>query len=160
MQSWHLAQVNVAQMKGPLDHPVLETFVARIDEMNAVADQSPGFVWRLIEDSSDASYVRPFEDPTILFNVSVWESPEALREYVYKSKHVEMIRDRHQWVLDEDGSWNVMWWIPQGRLPSVEEAKERLAHFQARGATPFAFDFQNVFPPEPLSCENVESSSG
>jgi heme-degrading monooxygenase HmoA len=93
----HLAQVNIARMKGPLESPVMAGFVARLDKINALADGSPGFVWRLQTGEGNATYLRPYDDDRILFNLSVWESIEHLREYVYRSAHVEVLRNRHEW---------------------------------------------------------------
>lgn len=138
----HLAQVNVAQMRGPLDDPIMAGFVARIAEINSIADASPGFVWRLIENPEADDYVRPFEDSSILFNLSVWESMDALRNFLYRTSHVELIRQRHEWV--EDGSsWVALWWIEEGHVPTIAEAKERLEQLQANGDCDFVFSLKS-----------------
>ncbi|HEY7816818.1 MAG TPA: DUF3291 domain-containing protein, partial [Vicinamibacteria bacterium] len=93
----HLAQVNIARMIDDLDSPVMSGFVARLAEINALADGSPGFVWRLQTDQGDATYLRPYDDDRILFNLSVWEDVETLRQYVYRSAHRELLRSRRQW---------------------------------------------------------------
>src|SRR6185295_17551986 len=100
--SFHLAQVNIGRIKAPLDSPIMAPFVARLDEINALADRSPGFVWRLQTDAGNATYLRPYDDDRILFNLSVWQSVEALRDYVYKSAHIEVIRAKHDWFTDMD----------------------------------------------------------
>jgi hypothetical protein len=144
----HLAQVNIARMKGPLDSPLLAGFVARLDEINALADRSPGFVWRLQTSEGNATYLRPYDDDRILFNMSVWEGIEPLRAYVYGSSHVELLRHRHDWFSRFEGVYSALWWVPQGHLPSIDEAKKRLAHLAEKGPTPYAFSFKDSFPPD------------
>lgn len=124
-------------------------FVARLDEINALADAAPGFVWRLEE------HKLPVPDPTaqafatagIVLNLSVWESLETLRHYVYRTAHQELLKDRREWFERFDGPWVALWWVPAGHLPSVAEAKDRLDHLRADGPTEFAFSFQKPFPP-------------
>lgn len=145
--SFHLAQVNIGRMQGPLESPVMAGFVARLDEINALADRSPGFVWRLQTEAGNATYLRPYEDERILFNLSVWQSVEALRDYVYRSAHAELLRGRQQWFTRLDGAYLALWWVPAGHVPSIDEAKARLAHLDAHGPTPFAFTLKVAFPP-------------
>ncbi len=140
-----LAQVNIARMRAPLESETMAGFVARLDEINALADRSPGFVWRLQEDGN-ATSLRPFDDDSILVNMSVWESVEALRDYVYGSAHVEVLRKRQDWFTRFESAYAVLWWIPAGHIPTVEEAKERLAHLDRHGPTPWAFTFKAPFP--------------
>jgi hypothetical protein len=144
----HLAQVNIARMKAPLESPVMAGFVARLEEINAVADGSPGFVWRLQTEKGDATYLRPYEDERILINLSVWESLEHLRDYVYGSSHKELLRQRQSWFEKFEGVYLALWWVPKGHTPSVDEAKKRLAHLAEHGPTPYAFTFRAVFPPD------------
>jgi hypothetical protein len=155
----HLAQVNIARMKAPLESPLMAGFVARLDEINALADQSPGFVWRLQTKEGNATYLRPYDDDRILFNLSVWESLEHLREYVYRSAHVEVLRNRQAWFTKADGPSAALWWVPGGHRPSIDEAKKRLATLAAHGATPFAFDFKVTFPPDPLVLQATDWSA-
>ena len=145
MTKYHLAQVNIARMKAPLDDPAMAEFVARIEEINAVADRSPGFVWRLQTSAGDATYLRPYEDDRILFNMSVWQTIEALREYVYRSGHAEVLRQKHQWSEPFTGAYLALWWVPDGHIPGIDEAKERLAYLDAHGPTQFAFNFRTIF---------------
>ena len=143
----HLAQVNIARMKAPLDSPVMAGFVARIDEINALADRSAGFVWRLQTGEGNATYLRPYDDDRILFNMSVWESIEHLRDYVYRSMHVEVLRSREEWFTKFDSAYLALWWVPAGHRPSIDEAKKRLAHLADHGPTSFAYNFKVTFPP-------------
>src|SRR5262249_31403837 len=113
----------------------------------AEADRSPGFVWRLQTPDGDATSIHAFDDPMILVNMSVWESAEALKEFVYRSGHIGPLRDRLKWFEKPARDSMAMWCIAAGRIPTVEEAKERLEHRRAHGDTEFAFSFQNVFAP-------------
>jgi len=144
----HLAQVNIARMKAPLESPVMAGFVARLDEINALADRSPGFVWRLQTEEGNATYLRPYDDERILFNLSVWDSLEHLHDYVYGSRHVELLRQRQEWFERFDGMYVALWWVPEGHVPSVDEAKKRLAHLAEQGPSPYAFTFRSAFPPD------------
>jgi heme-degrading monooxygenase HmoA len=144
---FHLAQVNIARMRAPLESPLMSGFAARIKEINELADGSPGFVWRSGV-ATDESYLRPYEDDTILFNLSLWESVEHLHDYVYRSAHRELWQNREQWFHHSDEATLALWWVGAGHLPSVQEAKERLEHLRVHGETPFAFSFRKVFAPE------------
>ena len=142
----HLAQVNIARMRGPLDSAVMAEFVARLDEINALADGSPGFVWRLQTDAGNATALRPYDDQLILINMSVWETPEALRDYVYRSSHAGVMRQRRAWFERFDGMYYALWWVHAGHIPSIEEAKQRLDELRAYGDGPRAFSFAKIFP--------------
>ena len=141
-----LAQANIARMKAPLDDPAMAGFVSQLERINAVADASPGFVWRLQTEDGDATALRAFEDERILFNMSVWESLEALHAYVYRGEHVGPLRDRRLWFEPLEGPPLVLWWIEAGHTPTVEEAKERLRTLADTGPTPEAFTFRRPFP--------------
>lgn len=144
----HVAQINIGRILGPLEGPVMAGFVARLDEINALADGSPGFVWRLQTDAGNATYLRPYDDERMIINMSVWESLEALRDYVYRSRHAELLRQRGDWFEKLETPVVAMWWVPAGHIPSVDEGKKRIAHLQEHGPTPFAFSFRTTFPPD------------
>jgi hypothetical protein len=144
-----LAQVNVAQAAAPLDSPVMAGFVERLDEINALADGSPGFVWRLQDGTGNAAYLRPYDDDRIIFNLSVWQGIEPLHDFVYKTAHAPVMRRRQEWFGKFPGAYVALWWVVEGHRPSVDEAKARLAHLDHHGPTPFAFTFKNRFPPGP-----------
>lgn len=148
MNTYQIAQVNIARMRGPLDSALMATFVARLDEINRLADRSPGFVWRLQapDGNAPATYLRPYEDDRILFNMSVWNSIEHLKHFVYRSMHVELIRHRAEWFEKFQGAYSALWWVPIGHIPSIDEAKKRLEYLERNGPTQFAFTFQKVFP--------------
>src|SRR5262245_27762198 len=131
---FQLAQGNIARMRAPLESEVMEGFRSELARINAIADASPGFVWRLQSEQGDATAIRAFDDPLILFNMSVWESLEALHEYVYKSDHVGPLRKRRVGFAALAGRASlVLWWLPAGHVPTVAEAVERLAWLDARG---------------------------
>ena len=142
----HLAQLNVARLAHPLDHPDMEAFVSALDAVNAVADDAPGFVWRLQEvEIGNATDIRPWGDDMIV-NLSVWASAEALRSYVFAPGHVEVLRRRREWFVPMDSPHLVLWWVPAGHRPSLSEAGERLARLAADGPGPSAFALRTLFP--------------
>ncbi|HYR28457.1 MAG TPA: DUF3291 domain-containing protein [Thermoanaerobaculia bacterium] len=148
MPEFHLAQINIATMREPLDSPVMEGFVSRLAEINALADTAEGFVWRLQTPEGDATYLRPYDDDRILVNLSVWKSVDALKSYVYRTAHAELLRDRRQWFEQFKGAYLAMWWVPAGHLPGVDEAKKRLEHLSVHGPSQFAFNFKSLFAPD------------
>jgi hypothetical protein len=143
----HLAQVNIARMKVPLSEPSMAGFVGRLDEINALADRTPGFVWRLQTAAGKATDLRPYEDDLIIVNLSVWESIEDLQAFVYRTAHIEVLGKRYEWFEKFEAAYVALWWVPAGHIPSVDEAKERLAHLAEHGPTPFAFTFHVRFQP-------------
>ncbi len=144
--SHHLAQLNVGRILEPLDTPRMKDFVDNLDRINALAESTPGFVWRLIgEGTNDATSLRPFPDDTLLVNMSVWDGFDHLREYVYKTAHVEFLRRRKEWFELMNQPIYVLWWVPAGHIPTVFEAKDRLDHLVAHGPTQHAFTFQTAF---------------
>jgi hypothetical protein len=146
---FHIAQVNVGRIRGPLDGSVMAGFMQRLDEINALADRSPGFVWRLQTNEGNATYFRPYEhDDQILLNMSVWESIEALKNYVYRTAHAELLRHRQEWFEKFAGVYMALWWVPAGHVPGIDEAKKRLVHLDKHGPTQYAFTFKNVFQPD------------
>jgi hypothetical protein len=148
MTAYHLSQVNLGRVKAPVDDPLMSDFMNALDEINALAERSAGFVWRLQTAEGNATDFRPYDDDRILLNMSVWESVEALKNYVYRSAHAEYLRRRHEWFEVFQGVYAALWWVPAGHVPSIEEARERIAHLDAHGPTPFAFTFQTAFAPD------------
>lgn len=145
---WHLAQLNIAHPLAPLDDAKMAGFVRGLAEINALADAAPGFVWRLRdEDGQDATSLRPY-GPDILVNMSVWESVEALRAFVYQGPHLESLRRRREW-FDYAGieAHLVLWWVPAGRIPTVDEAHDRLELLVRKGPGPDAFTLRKPYPP-------------
>ncbi len=142
----HLAQINIGRMKAPLDAPSMAGFVTWLDIVNAIADGSSGFVWRLQTAEGDATSLRPYADDRILVNMSVWESLETLSTFVFDGLHRQVLRQRRQWFERFEGIYTALWWAPAGHVPSVEEAKERIEYLAANGPTPHAFTFKEHFP--------------
>src|SRR5207249_4309050 len=122
---FHLAQVNIGRVRAPLDDPIMEGFRSQLDVINTLADRSPGFVWRLQTEQGNAMAIRPFDDERMAINMSVWESLETLQQFVYRSAHVEPLRDRQQWFEPIEGPILALWWIPAGHVPTVAQAIER-----------------------------------
>ncbi|HKA00832.1 MAG TPA: DUF3291 domain-containing protein [Candidatus Solibacter sp.] len=148
MNKYHVAQVNMGRIKAPVEHPSMAGFMSRLDELNGLADRSPGFVWRLQTDAGNATYFRPYpEDDRILLNMSVWEDIESLKHYVFRTVHAELLRQRHEWFEKFAGTYTALWWVPAGHRPSIDEAKKRVAYLDAKGPSEYAFTFQKTFPP-------------
>lgn len=143
---FHLAQVNVGRLLAPIDDPLIADFVAQLDAVNALADASPGFVWRLKDESGNATAIPAFDDPRMIVNMSVWESLDALRDYVYRSDHTKVLTRRRDWFEKLDRPHMALWWIPAGTLPTVEDAKRRLRILAERGPSADAFTFRDRFP--------------
>lgn len=142
---YHLAQINVARAKGPADSPEMAVFYANLDRINSLAEQAPGFVWRLQSDSGNATDIIVTEDPLFLINMSVWESVEALRSYVFQSEHRTFLKRRKEWFEKYDGAYTALWWVPAGHIPTTEEGMERLAELERNGPTQHAFSFASIF---------------
>ncbi|MGH7515528.1 MAG: DUF3291 domain-containing protein [Gemmatimonadales bacterium] len=140
-----LAQVNIGRTRGEMSDPVMAEFVSRLAEINALADRSPGFVWRLQTEDGDATAVRPYEDARILINLSVWSDLASLRNYVYRSDHAEVMRRRRDWFERLERVYVALWWVPAGHRPPVAEAVARLAHLERHGPSAFAFGLTQPF---------------
>ncbi|HEY6372877.1 MAG TPA: DUF3291 domain-containing protein [Candidatus Sulfotelmatobacter sp.] len=133
MANYHIAQVNIGRVRAPV---------------NALADRSPGFVWRLQTSVGNATYFRPYsEDDRILINMSVWENIAALRHYVYRTAQAELLRQRESWFEKFSGTYLALWWVPAGHRPGMDEATKRLAHLEKHGPTQFSFTFIIIFEP-------------
>jgi hypothetical protein len=143
---FHLAQINIARLIAPIDDPRISGFVSQLDAINAVADRTPGFVWSLQSDSGNATDIAYCDDPFVIVNMSVWESVEALRNYAYGSEHIKVFRDRARWFEKMEKPNYCLWWVPIGHRPTVAEGRDRLTHYQERGATPYSFWFSQCFP--------------
>lgn len=144
----HLAQVNVARLRAPLHSAALADFVAALAPVNALADRATGFVWRLQDDAGDATGIPVPGDPALIVNLSVWESLDVLRAFVYDGQHREVMRRRRLWFHRMAEAYQVLWWVPAGHRPGLAEAQERLTALRARGSTPVAFTFARPFGPD------------
>lgn len=143
MNQWELAQLNIAQPLAPLDSPVLADFMANLDRINSLADESSGFIWRLKDELGDATgFNQPFGDDMII-NMSVWTSIEALHDYVYQSDHIQVMRRRKDWFEASKNVSAVLWWVPQGHIPDLFEAQAKLNLLAQIGPSQDAFTFKN-----------------
>jgi hypothetical protein len=142
---WQLAQLNVGRILAPIDSPQLADFVNQLAEINALAEASPGFVWRLAGASGNATDLRADDDADLLVNMSVWTSAEALFDFVYKSMHTKVMARRREW-FEKMAVMQVLWWVPTGHIPTIAEAMARLRLLEARGPSPEAFTFKQRYP--------------
>lgn len=142
----HLAQINIGRLVAPIDDPRIADFVAALDPVNALAEAAPGFVWRLKSDGGNATDIVYSDDPLVIVNMSVWQSMEALKSYVYTGGHTEVLRSRARWFEKMSKPHSCLWWIPEGHMPTVAEGRESLEHYQTNGPTARAFWFSQPYP--------------
>jgi Domain of unknown function (DUF3291) len=143
-----IAQLNIGRLRAPLDHPSIDGFRLNLDRINALAERSPGFVWRLQDDSGNATNIKLFEDELEIINLSVWESIDALADFAYRSAHVELLRRRREFFEVPSELILCLWWVPDGTIPTAQEAIGRLEHLRRHGPTPIAFTFRRRFDPD------------
>ena len=146
MTDYHLAQINIAHFRLEPDDPHIAAFTAKLDEVNALADESPGFIWRLQGEEGNAMALRVFDDPNALINMSVWASVEALFEYTYKTAHTKIMSRRKEWFGRLENASMALWWVPAGHIPGPQEGHDRLEHLIQNGPGPDAFTFKQKFP--------------
>jgi hypothetical protein len=145
--AFHVAQVNLGRTRGPVDSELMREFMEALDPVNAVADQSPGFVWRLQTEEGNATALHVFDDDGLIVNMSMWESIEALRAFVYSTPaHLHVMKRRREWFERMD-VYLALWWVPAGHIPTLAEAEERVTLLSAIGPSPEAFTFRRHFPP-------------
>ena len=157
MSRYHLAELNIAIARGDPDSPVMAEFMDALDRINALAESSPGYVWRLQTDEGNATAYRAFDDERTLLNLTVWEDVDGLADFVYRSGHTEIMRGRAKWFERMVEAYLVAWWVPAGHHPTVAEAEERLRHLRANGPTSYAFTLRRSFPPPGESGERDEA---
>lgn len=145
MSQFHLAEINIGRLRAPIDDPLIADFKNNLGRINALAEASPGFVWRLTGEGDDATDIAAFDDPLMAINMSVWESPAALGAYVYRSDHIAIMRRRAEW-FEKMEVFMALWWVPVGHQPTPEEGIARLETLRRRGPSPDAFTFKTVFP--------------
>ena len=144
--NYHIAQFNVARMIASLDDAVMRGFVDGLEPINTMADEGPGFIWRLKDDGGAATSIQVFEDEAILVNMSVWESMDALKEFVYRSAHLGFLRNKKAWFQPLAEPSLVLWWVRGGHIPTIAEGKQRLELLRTRGPSSEAFTFSQSFP--------------
>ena len=144
---YELAQINIGIIRGPMDSPIMAEFAANLARINALADTSPGFVWRLQTEAGDATAIRPFENENMLLNMSVWQDLDSLVQFVYRSGHSAIMRRRREWFERMSEAYLALWWVPRGHRPTIAEALARVEALRSRGPHPQAFTFRHTFPP-------------
>lgn len=148
MNKYHLAEINIGYARYSTDAPDMKDFLSRLNEINLLAEQSPGFVWRLQTDEGNAIDIHVFDDDKVLINLSVWKSIVDLKKYIYEGAHLEMLKLKDQWFEKIDTAYYALWWIPEGHQPDIVEALSRLSYLNEYGPTPEAFTFNKTFEPE------------
>ncbi len=143
-ETMHLAQLNVGRLQYPSDDPRVADFMNNLERVNAIAERSPGFVWRLKDDTGNATSIRPFADPTILINLGVWEDAESLERFVWQTVHKRFYNRKGEWFQSHGEAYFVMWPVAVGHIPSLEEAGARLEHLRAHGSTDYAFGWEHL----------------
>jgi len=145
MSGYHLAEVNIGTLRDAVDSPMIADFVANLARINALAEDQPGFVWRLTGEGDDATDIQPFENPLMAINLSVWTDPDSLAAFVYRTAHRDVMRRRAEW-FEKMELFMCLWWVPIGHQPTPQEAIERLEILRQRGPSPDAFTFRQPFP--------------
>jgi hypothetical protein len=143
--NYQLAQVNIARMLAPIDSHVMAEFVANLNPINELAERSEGFIWRLKDDSNNATSMKFFEDDMMILNMSVWASMDALFRYVYRTDHLDYVKRRGEWFEKMPEMHMALWYIPAGHVPTATEALERVAYIRQHRDTPYAFTFRKKF---------------
>ena len=147
MTRYHLAEINIGRLRAPVDDPMIAEFVANLDRINALADQSPGFVWRLTGEGNDATDIKPDPNDSLMaLNMSVWTDPQSLGAFVYRSDHTGIMRRRAEW-FEKIELYMALWWAPIGHRPTVEEGWGKVQTLRRLGPTAEAFTFKTIFPP-------------
>ena len=146
MTAYQLAEINIARMKGVniLD-PIMQEFVDNLDHINALAESSEGFIWRLKDDSNNATQLNPYNDEQVIVNISVWKDVESLSEFVYRTVHTDFLKRRSEWFQKFGQAYFAMWWIESNDYPTIEDAKNRLDHLQNHGPSLYAFNFREKY---------------
>ncbi|NVK58127.1 MAG: DUF3291 domain-containing protein [Alteromonadaceae bacterium] len=138
----HLAQCNIAKPKYPLTAPEMADFVDNLAPVNKIAESSPGFIWRLEDDSGNATDIKIPMEPGVIVNMSVWQDVESLKQFMFKTHHIHFLKRKKEWFYPLDTHSYVMWWIPEGHIPSVDEAAKRLSYLREHGESEYAFSFK------------------
>ena len=141
----HLAQLNIATLRHPIDDPRTADFVNALPSVNATGEQSPGYVWRLQSDSGDATDIHVFDDPLVIVNLTVWQSLDALKAFAYHGIHRDFFRRRAEWFVP-GSTRTALWWVPAASLPTTDDAKRRLEFIEVFGASPYAFGMGQNHP--------------
>jgi hypothetical protein len=150
MGDLHVAQLNIARLHHPLDSEQTAEFNAAIGPINALAEATPGFVWRLVDDDGQSSSHVPLpgeDDALTIVNMSVWENLDSLEHFMYRSGHAAYLRRRREWFERSDQATSVCWWIPAGEIPDLADAHRRLLHLREHGPTATGWPVNSPVPP-------------
>jgi len=147
----NLAQLNIAHIKYPLDSAEMKGFVDGLDHINGLAENSDGFVWRLKDESGDATSITAFDDPNIIVNMSIWKDQDSLKNFMFRTEHRDFLKRKREWFDIKGEDTYVMWWLAKGEIPTVQEAAEKLEYLRSNGDSPLAFSFKSNFTPQDLS---------
>lgn len=147
VSKYHLAQLNIADAKADSLSEIMQGFYNRIEEIHELAEKSPGYIWRYQDEEGDDVAERVFGNPLMLINLTLWQDIESLRHFVYKTAHKELIQGRKAWFKDMPDMHQVLWWVPEGHIPSVQESKDKLNLLREHGPTKNAFSFAKPFNP-------------
>ncbi len=145
MSNYQLAQINIAHAIDNLDSNTLAGFVSRLDEINLLAESSPGYVWRVVP-GEDPGYKPGYTDPRMIVNLSVWESIESLKAFVYQSTHLELIQQKSDWFDAMNMAHLALWWVPAGTQPTEQDGIERLNYLRENGPSEYAFSIAQPHP--------------
>ena len=151
--AWQIAQINIGRLRAPIDDPLIAEFRDALDEINALAEQSPGFVWRLQTDEGNATALHPTGEELVIPNMSVWESTGALADFVFRTDHAGFLRRRFDWFDRFGSAYVALWWVPSGHVPTLDEGLERLAILEREGPSRDAFSFAHRFEAPDASAE-------
>lgn len=151
MPDYHLAQLNIATALAPMDSDVMKGFVDNLEYINGLGESSPGFVWRLKDESGDATSIQAYNDPNIIVNLTVWQDAESLKQFLFKTDHAQFLKRKKEWFKSTREATYVLWWVPAGHIPDVSEAKAKLDYLNAHGESVQAFSYKKLFSPDDLT---------
>ncbi len=156
MSDWQLAQINVGRLVAPKGDSAVQPFFDALDRINALADQSPGFIWRLQDSGGNATAIEVTADPLFIVNMSVWTDADALFAFVYRSSHTPEMARRREYFSSTAGAYQVLWWIPAGTIPTINDGLSRLWQLDRFGPSIHAFTFKARFAPPDLAGPPVD----
>lgn len=145
---YHLAQLNIGTALDSMESEVMKDFTDNLELINGIGENSPGFVWRLKDESGDATAIEFTDDPNVLVNLTVWQDLQSLKDFVFKTQHATFLARKKEWFKPVSEATYALWWIPEGHIPSLEEAKAKLDHLNEHGESPSAFSFKKLYGPQ------------
>ena len=143
---YHIAQINIGRIRYETDDPRMADFMDNLDRINDLAERSDGFVWRLKDDTNNATNIRLYDDPQLLLNMSVWRTIEDLEAFTYKTVHTRFVERREEWFQPFASAYLALWWVESDRLPTAGEGQEKVAYLESNGPSQLAFTFKDRFP--------------